>query len=176
VPEEKGGIASAVNGCTLLFGGTLGVAVIGSVAASLYTSRLTALLPPGLPARAVAAARGSVGGAAAAASHLSQAGLPIQARALEHAAVLAFLHSLTAGCLVAAAIAAAGCLLVAFLLPARPGAVHPATGPAASPPPHAADGPDRQVPAGTPTPTSAVLADSRQDQPPLTDHDQTAAR
>jgi EmrB/QacA subfamily drug resistance transporter len=181
VPEEKGGIASAVNGCTRLFGGTLGVAVIGSVAASLYTSRLTALLPPGLPARAVAAARGSVGGAAAAASHLSQAGLPIQARALEHAAVLAFLHSLTGGCLVAAAVAAAGCLLVAFLLPARPGAVHPATGhpatgPAASPPPHAADGPDTQVPAGTPTPTSAVLAGSRQDQPALTDHDQIAAR
>jgi EmrB/QacA subfamily drug resistance transporter len=121
VPTEKGGIASAVNGSTRLFGGTLGVAVIGSVAASLYASRLAALLPPGLPARVLAAARGSVGGAAAAASHLSRAGLPIQARALDHAAALAFLHSLAGGCLVAAAITAAGGLLVAFLLPARPG-------------------------------------------------------
>ncbi|MBO0815059.1 MAG: MFS transporter, partial [Actinobacteria bacterium] len=47
VPKEKAGIASAVNGSTRLFGGTLGVAVIGSVAASLYASRLTALLPAG---------------------------------------------------------------------------------------------------------------------------------
>jgi len=34
VPERQAGIASAVNGSTRLFGGTLGVAVIGSVAAS----------------------------------------------------------------------------------------------------------------------------------------------
>jgi hypothetical protein len=39
VPKQKAGIASAVNGSTRLFDGTLGVAVIGSVAASLYTSR-----------------------------------------------------------------------------------------------------------------------------------------
>ena len=75
VPKQKAGIASAVNGSTRLFGGTLGVAVIGSVAASLYTSRLTALLPSGPPDRAVAAAKGSVGGAAAAAQQLSRAGL-----------------------------------------------------------------------------------------------------
>src|SRR5262249_59372186 len=75
VPNQKAGIASAVNGSTRLFGGTLGVAVIGSVAASLYTSRLAALLPSGLPSRAVTAANGSVGGAAAAAPQLAQAGL-----------------------------------------------------------------------------------------------------
>ena len=49
VPKQKAGIASAVNGSTRPFGGTLGVAVIVSVAAFLYTSRLTALLPPGCP-------------------------------------------------------------------------------------------------------------------------------
>jgi EmrB/QacA subfamily drug resistance transporter len=120
VPKRKAGIASAVNGSTRLFGGTLGVAVIGSVAASLYTSRLTALLPPGLPARALAAARGSVGGAAIAAQHLSRAGLTGPAHALDNAATLAFLHSLTGACLVAAGVAAAGVLLVAIFLPARP--------------------------------------------------------
>jgi EmrB/QacA subfamily drug resistance transporter len=120
VAKEKGGIASAVNGATRLFGGTLGVAVIGSVAASLYTSRLAALLPPGLPGRALTAARGSVGGAAVAAQHLGQAGLAGPARALDRAAVAAFLHSLTGACLAAAAVAAFGVLLVAFLLPARP--------------------------------------------------------
>ena len=119
VPRQKAGIASAVNGSTRLFGGTLGVAVIGSVAASLYTSRLTALLPAGLPPRAAAAA-GSVGGAQVAAQHLSQAGLTGAAHALSQAAQLAFLHSLTGACLVAAGMAGAGVLLVTFLLPARP--------------------------------------------------------
>jgi EmrB/QacA subfamily drug resistance transporter len=120
VPKRQAGIASAVNGSTRLFGGTLGVAVIGSVAASLYASRLAALLPAGLPAPALTAARGSVGGAAAAAQQLSRAGLAGPARALSDAAVLAFMHSLTGACLVAAAVAAGGALLALTLLPNRP--------------------------------------------------------
>ena len=120
VPEQQAGIASAVNGSTRLFGGTLGVAVIGSVAASLYTSRLTSLLPPDLPARAVTAANGSVGGAAAAAEQLSQAGRVESARAVDHAAQLAFMHSLAGACLVAAAVTAIGVLLVALWLPNQP--------------------------------------------------------
>src|SRR5215472_715249 len=123
VPTDKAGIASAVNGSTRLFGGTLGVAVIGSVAASLYASRLSALLPPGLPDRAVATARGSVGGAAAAAQHLGRAGLSGPAHRLADAAAAAFMYSLHGACLVAAGVAAAGVLLVAFWLPARPRAV-----------------------------------------------------
>jgi len=120
VPKQKAGIASGVNGATRLFGGTLGVAVIGSVAASLYTSRLAALLPAGLPGPAETAAKGSVGGAAIAAQQLSQAGFPGPARALSDAAVAAFMHSLSGACLVAAGVAAAGVLLVAIWLPARP--------------------------------------------------------
>src|SRR5262249_20352502 len=110
VPKQKAGIASAVNGSTRLFGGALGVAVIGSVAASLYTSRLAALLPPGLPGRAVTAANGSVGGAAAAAQQLAQAGLPGPAHALADAAKAAFMHSLSGACLVAAGGTAIGVL------------------------------------------------------------------
>jgi EmrB/QacA subfamily drug resistance transporter len=120
VPKQKAGIASAVNGSTRLFGGTLGVAVIGSVAASLYTSRLSALLPPGLPGPVVTAANGSVGGAAAAAQHLSRAGLRGPAHALNDAAVAAFMHSLSGACLVAAAVTAVGVLLVGLWLPNRP--------------------------------------------------------
>jgi len=120
VPKQKAGIASAVNGATRLFGGTLGVAVIGSVAASLYTSRLTALLPAGLPGQAITAANGSVGGAAVAAQQLTQAGLAGPARALSDAAAAAFMHSLSGACLVAAGVTAAGVLLVALWLPARP--------------------------------------------------------
>jgi len=124
VPEYMAGIASAVNGSTRLFGGTLGVAVIGSVAASLYTSRLNELLPPGLPDRVVTAAKGSVGGAAAAAEQLSRAGLTGPAQRLVDAADAAFLHSLTGACLVAAAVAAGGALIAALWLPARPRALH----------------------------------------------------
>jgi hypothetical protein len=138
VPAQKAGIASAVSGSTRLFGGTLGVAVIGSVAASLYVSRLTALLPAGLPTPAVTAAHGSVGGAAAAAGQLAQAGLPGPARALSNAATLAFLHSLTGGCLVAAGVAGFGALLALLLLPARPGAQQAEAQPAVGTQPHPA--------------------------------------
>ncbi|MGA8718314.1 MAG: MFS transporter, partial [Solirubrobacteraceae bacterium] len=53
VPKAKAGVGSAINDATRLLGGTLGVAVIGSVYASLFASRLTNALPGGLPAAAV---------------------------------------------------------------------------------------------------------------------------
>jgi EmrB/QacA subfamily drug resistance transporter len=160
VPKQKAGVASAVNGSTRLFGGTLGVAVIGSVAASLYTTRLTALLPPGLPGRVLTAARGSVGGAAVAAQQLTHAGLAGPARGLGDAAVAAFLHSLTGGCLVAAGVAAAGVLLVAFLLPARPQAQQTEMRAADGSMPPLADGHkgDLAAGAGTLSPGLATLA------------------
>jgi EmrB/QacA subfamily drug resistance transporter len=120
VPKHKAGVGSAVNDATRLFGGTLGVAVIGSVAASLYTSRLAATLPAGLPARAITAARGSVGGAVIAARNASQAGSAQLGSRLKDAAILAFLHGFAGGCLVAGAVAAVGALVAIFLLPARP--------------------------------------------------------
>jgi hypothetical protein len=120
VPKERAGVGSAVNDAARLAGSTLGVAVIGSVAASLYASRLVATLPPGLPARAVIAARGSVGGAVIAAHQAGRAGLAGLARRLDDAATMAFLHSFAGGCLVAGGVAAAGAIVAAFLLPARP--------------------------------------------------------
>jgi EmrB/QacA subfamily drug resistance transporter len=122
VRPEQAGIGSAVNDATRLFGAALGVAVIGSVAGSLYTSKLAATLPRGIPAAAVAAARGSVGGAAAAAqqlSHLGQAAAAL-AHSLTGAAQLAFMHGMAGGCAVASGMSAAGMLLVVRFLPARP--------------------------------------------------------
>jgi hypothetical protein len=115
VPKEKAGVGSAVNDATRLFGAALGVAVIGSIAASLYHSHLTATIPPGLPAQAAAAARGSVGGALVAASSAGAAG-----HALANAAVGAFLHSVSGSLKVAGAVALAGAIMAALLLPARP--------------------------------------------------------
>jgi EmrB/QacA subfamily drug resistance transporter len=120
VPVDKAGLASAVNGSTRLFGGTLGVAIIGSVASSAYASRLLATLPPGLPAGVVATAKGSVGGAALAAQQLGAASLGGAARLLDAAAVRAFLHGLAYGGAVAGGVSAAGFVLVAVALPGRP--------------------------------------------------------
>jgi hypothetical protein len=63
VPRRQAGVGSAVNDSTRLLGGTLGVAVIGSVYASLYGSRLTASLPAGLPHGVSAIAHQSLGAA-----------------------------------------------------------------------------------------------------------------
>jgi EmrB/QacA subfamily drug resistance transporter len=120
VPPTKAGVGSAVNDATRLFGGTLGVAVVGSVAASLYGSKLATTLPSGLPARATAAAHGSVGGAVAAARAVARTGHAELAGLLDHAGITAFLHSFAGGVLVASGVAAAGALLAASLLPARP--------------------------------------------------------
>ena len=120
VPTEKAGVGSAVNDATRLFGAALGVAVIGSVAASLYGNRLGLTIPPGLPAQAAHAARGSLGGALVAAQHLGRAGLVIPARRLTAAAVGAFLHSFNGSLQVAGAIAFGGAAMAAALLPSRP--------------------------------------------------------
>ena len=120
VPTEKAGVGSAVNDATRLFGAALGVAVIGSIAASLYTSRLGGTLPTGLPAHAALAARGSVGGALAAAQGLTGAGLAGAAHGVRAAAIGAFLHSLNGGLRVASSVAFAGGLMATAFLPSRP--------------------------------------------------------
>jgi EmrB/QacA subfamily drug resistance transporter len=127
VPKAKSGVGSAMNDATRLFGGTLGVAIIGSVAASLYSNRLAATLAPALPARAVTAAKGSVGGAIIASHELSKLGLTRASEGLAHTATNAFLYSLSGGCLVAGGVALAGAVMAALLLPARPQPSHQAS-------------------------------------------------
>src|SRR4029077_6663077 len=63
VSRRQAGVGSAVNDSTRLLGGTLGVAVIGSVYASLCGSRLTASLPAALPRGVTAIAHQSLGAA-----------------------------------------------------------------------------------------------------------------
>ncbi len=120
VPKDKAGVGSAVNDATRLLGGTLGVAVIGSVYASLYASRLTSALPAGLPKALAGAAHESVGAALELAGRLGQAGRPVLGDAIHQAASGAFIHGLSAGCLVAGGVAIAGAIMAAALLPAQP--------------------------------------------------------
>jgi EmrB/QacA subfamily drug resistance transporter len=65
ISRRNAGVGSAVNDSTRLIGGTLGVAVIGSIYASVYGSRLTATMPASVPGQVAAIAHQSVGGGAA---------------------------------------------------------------------------------------------------------------
>jgi hypothetical protein len=120
ISRSKAGVGSAVNDATRLIGGTLGVAVIGSVYASVYGSRLTATMPAGVPGQVAALAHQSVGAAYAAAGGVAGLGHPVLGQALRLAATNAFLRGLTVGALVAGGVAAAGTILAALFLPAQP--------------------------------------------------------
>jgi hypothetical protein len=120
VPKAKAGVGSAMNDATRLLGGTLGVAVIGSVFASIYASRLGDLLPAAVPAGAVGPAKESVGGAVAVAGEASRTGHPGVAQAIGDAANSAFFSGFHAGDLVAAGVAGVGALVALALLPAHP--------------------------------------------------------
>ena len=122
VSRRQAGVGSAVNDSTRLLGGTLGVAVIGSVYASLFRSRLTAGFPAGLPGPISAVAHQSVGAAYAVSARVAAAGHPALGQAIHHAATNAFLRGLSVGCLVAGGVAAAGAILAALYLPAQPAA------------------------------------------------------
>ncbi len=149
VPRAKAGVGSAINDATRLLGGTLGVAVIGSVYASLYASRLTSALPAGVPAAVTRTAHASVGAALTVAERIAHAGHPALAGAVHDAASVAFFHGMHTANFLAAGVAFAGALMAMALLPA-----HPARDPGEDMPAHPAhdSGEDvlAQAPLGTP--------------------------
>jgi hypothetical protein len=120
VSRRQAGVGSAVNDTTRLLGGTLGVAVIGSVYASLYGSRLTASLPAVLPRGLSAIAHQSLGAAYAVSGQIAAAGHGALGQTIHTAATNAFLHGLSISCLVAGGVAAAGAVLAVVFLPAQP--------------------------------------------------------
>ena len=113
VPEEKSGVASAMNDVTRQVGGALGTAVIGSLISSAYTSRLGDAAA-GLPDAARAATEDSIGKANAVAAHLPAA----EGARLAHAAAAAFTDAVGIGFVAAAAIALATAVVVRRWLPA----------------------------------------------------------
>jgi hypothetical protein len=120
VPRAKAGVGSAVNDATRLLGSTLGVAVIGSVYASLYNTRLTNRLPAELAPRLARTAHESVGSALELANRSSLQGHPALANTIHAAASNAFFHGFSAACLLAAGVSAAGAIVSLVLLPAHP--------------------------------------------------------
>ncbi len=118
LPPAKAGVGSAVNDATRETGGTLGVAIIGSVYTSLYTSTLLGASSHNLPEAALHAAKSSVGAGYAAAHHAPPA---IRTALLNHVQN-AFMTGLHAGCYVAAAVCALGILGALQLPGSRPSA------------------------------------------------------
>jgi EmrB/QacA subfamily drug resistance transporter len=120
VADDQAGVGSAVNDSTRLLGGTLGVAVIGSVYASLYNTGLDTTLPAAVPHALTDLVHQSIGAAFGVSTQLTAQGRLTTADAVRQAATDAFDHGLSIGCVVAGAVAVAGALLAAAFLPAQP--------------------------------------------------------
>ena len=113
VPMAKAGVGSAMNDTTRELGGALGVAVIGSVLSSHYTTAIAPAIA-GLPAKLHAIAASSVGGAIAVAGQAGARG-----PALLTAAKVAFVDGMQQSMLVGAAIALVAASIALWLLPAE---------------------------------------------------------
>ena len=113
---DKAGVGSAINDTTRELGGTLGVAIVGSVFASVYSGRLgSASAVAALPADVRSTMERSMAAAYKVIEQLP-AGRIIGVRdAVNHA----FLDGLQIGSLVCAGIALGAAVVVAVMLPAR---------------------------------------------------------
>ena len=106
LPAEQYGAGSAVNDTVQELGGSLGIAVIGSIVASSFRHSLDA---GGLPAALGAPARSSIAAADATAAHAG----PLAARVLD-LAHQSFTSAMTTGFTVAGLLAVGGALIVAI--------------------------------------------------------------
>ena len=114
LPADKAGIGSAVNDTTRELGGTLGVAIIGSVFSSIYIGSLrSSPVVEALPVEAQEATEESVAAAQFVAPQLGEAG-PAYLTAVNDA----FLSGLSVATLVAGGVALAGAVFAARFLPA----------------------------------------------------------
>ncbi|MFF7241638.1 DHA2 family efflux MFS transporter permease subunit [Streptomyces collinus] len=144
-PESELGVGGAVNDTSLELGGSLGIAILGSLLGTSYGDRLTdTTAGSGLPAGALATARDSVGAGYAVAQGIGDRAHQVAARAAaakdpQQAAQLkqqatelasgarqmadavgsSFAHAVAHTSLVGAVILGVGTVLVAVLLPRR---------------------------------------------------------
>ena len=121
LPLDKAGVGSAVNDLSREVGGTLGVAVTGSVFVSLYGPRLTerfAQIPElgeSLSPEVVEVASNSVGAAYAVAQQVPAAAAAPMLQAVSDS----FMHGFGTACLVVSAVSLLGSFAALRFLPAR---------------------------------------------------------
>ena len=108
LPPARAGVGSAVNDATRELGGTLGVAVVGSLFSSLYGSRLASLLDGRIDAATLAEAQDSVGFADALAARVPGVGAAVDE---------AFVTGLSVGCLVVGVLCLLGAVGALAALP-----------------------------------------------------------
>ncbi|HEX6312255.1 MAG TPA: MFS transporter [Acidimicrobiia bacterium] len=140
LPLGKAGVGSAVNDTTRQVGGALGVAVIGSVASSIYSARVSDALPAGTPGGLATEIENSLGFALEAASRIP---------GLADAANGGFVDGMQVAVLVGAGAAVLGAIAAALWLPARARAEHGGADAHSE-----AEAPGVTVPDSEPAPTS----------------------
>ncbi|MFD7938271.1 MFS transporter [Streptomyces sp. NPDC059755] len=124
-PESELGVGGGANDTALELGGSLGIAILGSLLGTAYRDELTDLVGGNLPATALETAKDSVGGGLAVAEQVAKdpAGGAQQAQALVEAVHEAFAHGVAQTSLVGGIIMAAGTLIVFAVLPGRKASV-----------------------------------------------------
>ncbi|MFE2913694.1 MFS transporter [Kitasatospora indigofera] len=153
LPPAKAGVGSAVNDATREAGGTLGVAVLGSVFTSVFAGRLADTSFAALPPRTAAAAEESVASALGTAARLERADLLTAVQS-------SFMDAFHLACLVAAGVALLGAVGARLALPGRiAGPPDGAAGPTAG------GGGDTVEPAAAAAPAGAAVA-APADRPP----------
>jgi EmrB/QacA subfamily drug resistance transporter len=114
LPSGDTGVGSAINNTFMQVGGALGVAVIGSLLTTRYQGDITATLAPyHVPAVALVAVRGSLGGALAVAARVGGT----DGAALAHLARQAFTSGMDLGLVTGALVVLGGALVALFVLP-----------------------------------------------------------
>ena len=114
--EDQIGAGAAVNNTTRELGGTLGVAIFGSVFASAYTPKLLAAYGS---APIPAASKDAAGHSVAAALQVAQRAPADLQATFTHAATTAFSSGLNLACLVGASVTILGAVLATWFLPGR---------------------------------------------------------
>jgi len=114
VPLNHAGVGSAMNDTVRMVGGTLGVAILGSLLSSSYGGEMEPAVKS-LPDSAAGAASDSVGHAGVVADRIGGSA----GAALNHAAEAAFTSAMSTTLTVAAATALTGALLALIVLPGQ---------------------------------------------------------
>ncbi|WP_062648544.1 MFS transporter [Streptomyces maremycinicus] len=124
-PENELGVGGGANDTALELGGSLGIAILGSLLGTAYRDKLTGLVGGNLPAAALETAKDSVGGGLAVAEQVAKdpAGGVQQAQALVEAVHEAFAHGVAQTSLIGGIIMAAGTMIVFAVLPGRKASV-----------------------------------------------------
>ncbi|MEA3185590.1 MAG: hypothetical protein QOJ74_2067, partial [Ilumatobacteraceae bacterium] len=118
LPPAKAGVGSAVNDTARELGGTLGVAIIGSLFASVYSTRLGELLTgTPVPASAQRIAGESVGAAMEVARQAGEQAGPQAGAAVKAAVDTAFIDGFRVGSWVSAGVVFVGALIAIRFLP-----------------------------------------------------------